>query len=332
MYFYKKGKGRYRKAPAGRAEGRARLGRAQGARSRADRGVGRGARRAAACPSALRAKLPMLLYRPDKNALEWKALAAACEAAQDQSAGAARGVRRDSVDARLSLRSLPRRGVSARHRVSRLGRAAGAARAAARRRARVLDRRRDDDRDRRRVLGARAAPTATIEIGIHIACPALAIPRGSALDAHRARAAVDRLHAGPQDHDAARRGGRARSRWRPGAPRPALSLYVEIDARRRAGRARDARRARARRRQPAPRRDRRCVRERAAVARRSAVDRTSCACCGSSRSTSSAARGKTDVNRDRLQLRRRLGRGARTAACRSCRASAAPRSTSWSPS
>src|SRR5437867_2791547 len=31
-------------------------------------------------PDALRAKLPMLLYKPDKNTLEWKALAAVCDA------------------------------------------------------------------------------------------------------------------------------------------------------------------------------------------------------------------------------------------------------------
>ena len=33
-------------------------------------------------PRVLRAKLPMLLYQPDKSALEWKALAAACDATQ----------------------------------------------------------------------------------------------------------------------------------------------------------------------------------------------------------------------------------------------------------
>src|SRR6185295_14133971 len=38
--------------------------------------------RAHRLPDAIRARLPMLLFAPDKNALEWKALAAACAGAQ----------------------------------------------------------------------------------------------------------------------------------------------------------------------------------------------------------------------------------------------------------
>ena len=79
MHFYKKGKGRYRKAPPESLKA-------------ALASVGRKAREAEqiaawvadlmhdSLPDALRAKLTMLLYKPDKNALEWKALAAACEA------------------------------------------------------------------------------------------------------------------------------------------------------------------------------------------------------------------------------------------------------------
>ena len=79
MHFYKRGKGRYRKAPpdALRAalasvERKAREAREVEAWA-AELVDGR-------LPDALRAKLPMLLYKPEKNALEWKALAAACEA------------------------------------------------------------------------------------------------------------------------------------------------------------------------------------------------------------------------------------------------------------
>jgi exoribonuclease II len=79
MYFYKRGKGRYRKAPpdalkAALASVERKLRESEQMASwEADL-------RAHRLPEALRAKLPMLLYKPDKNALEWKALAAACDA------------------------------------------------------------------------------------------------------------------------------------------------------------------------------------------------------------------------------------------------------------
>ena len=81
MFFYKRGKGRYRKAPPDalkaalasveRKHREAALMATWGEELRAQR-----------LPDALRTKLPMLLYKPDKNALEWKALAAVCEAEQ----------------------------------------------------------------------------------------------------------------------------------------------------------------------------------------------------------------------------------------------------------
>jgi exoribonuclease-2 len=79
MHFYKKGKGRYRKAPPDALKA---------ALASVERKARDGEQIAAwvaelvhdRLPEALRAKLPMLLYKPDKNALEWKALAAACEA------------------------------------------------------------------------------------------------------------------------------------------------------------------------------------------------------------------------------------------------------------
>jgi exoribonuclease-2 len=81
MYFYKRGKGRYRKAPAvGRAPARA-------SGERKKREAEQMAEwvddlRAGRLPDGIREKLPMLLYGPDKNTLEWKTLAAASEAAQ----------------------------------------------------------------------------------------------------------------------------------------------------------------------------------------------------------------------------------------------------------
>ena len=81
MYFYKRGKGRYRKAPPDALKA---------ALASVDRKKREGEQlahwrdelRADRLPDALRARLPMLLYKPDKNALEWKALAAACDIAR----------------------------------------------------------------------------------------------------------------------------------------------------------------------------------------------------------------------------------------------------------
>ena len=79
MHFYKKGKGRYRKAPADALKA---------ALASVERKARESEQIAAwvselaqnRLPDALRARLGMLLYKPDKNALEWKALGAACEA------------------------------------------------------------------------------------------------------------------------------------------------------------------------------------------------------------------------------------------------------------
>ena len=79
MHFYKRGKGRYRRAPPEA------LAAALASVERKKREALQIAHwsdelRARRLPEPLRAKLAMLLYKPDKNALEWKALAAACEA------------------------------------------------------------------------------------------------------------------------------------------------------------------------------------------------------------------------------------------------------------
>jgi len=79
MYFYKRGRGRYRKAPPDAL---------RSALASVERKLRESEQMAAweaelhahRLPDSLRAKLPMLLYKPDKNALEWKALAAASDA------------------------------------------------------------------------------------------------------------------------------------------------------------------------------------------------------------------------------------------------------------
>jgi exoribonuclease-2 len=79
MHFYKRGKGRYRKAPPDALA--AALASMERKRREAEQTADWIAELSASrLPAALAARLPMLLYRPDKNTLEWKALAAACAA------------------------------------------------------------------------------------------------------------------------------------------------------------------------------------------------------------------------------------------------------------
>ncbi|NDP43223.1 MAG: RNB domain-containing ribonuclease, partial [Aromatoleum sp.] len=81
MYFYKRGKGRYRKAPPDAL--RAALASVERKKRDGEQmAAWEDDLRSRRLPEALRAKLPMLLYKPDKNTLEWKALAAAGDALQ----------------------------------------------------------------------------------------------------------------------------------------------------------------------------------------------------------------------------------------------------------
>ncbi|MBS1155057.1 MAG: ribonuclease [Proteobacteria bacterium] len=81
MYFYRKGRGRYKAAPeenlkaALAGQERKRIEAEQMAAWQAELLEDR-------LPAALLAKLPMLLHRPDKNSIEWKALSAAAESVQ----------------------------------------------------------------------------------------------------------------------------------------------------------------------------------------------------------------------------------------------------------
>jgi len=78
MYFYKKGKGRYKAAPADALKAalasveKKRLQAEQKQRHVDELAAGR-------LPDALRPLVSKLLYAPDRNSLEWKALEAACE-------------------------------------------------------------------------------------------------------------------------------------------------------------------------------------------------------------------------------------------------------------
>ncbi len=82
IYFYKKGRGRYKAAPEAVAEGRAGRHRKEEA---AGAGAGRLCRRAEgrhACPTRCRPLATQLLFKPDKNSIEYKALDAAASELQ----------------------------------------------------------------------------------------------------------------------------------------------------------------------------------------------------------------------------------------------------------
>jgi exoribonuclease-2 len=79
MYFYKKGRGRYKAAPPEALK--AALASVERKRRQAELRQEYEARLARGeLPPALRAKLPELLYTPDRGSIEWKALESACAA------------------------------------------------------------------------------------------------------------------------------------------------------------------------------------------------------------------------------------------------------------
>ncbi|SFO00094.1 exoribonuclease-2 [Formivibrio citricus] len=81
MYFYRKGKGRYKAAPEENLK--AALAGQERKRIEAEQmAAWQDELRANKLPAAFSAKLNMLLHRPDKNSIEWKALAAASDAEQ----------------------------------------------------------------------------------------------------------------------------------------------------------------------------------------------------------------------------------------------------------
>ena len=180
MHFYKKGKGRYKAAPAEALK--AALAGVERKRREAEQiAADAQALQAHRLPDALREKLPMLLYQPDKQALETKALMAACDALHTNplalldACGAIpsthdyhfnrflfeafpRGIDFPSLPEPQPAPELPLAPV----------------------RAFSIDDATTTEIDD--AFSVRLLANGHLEIGIHIAAPALAIPRGTPLD------------------------------------------------------------------------------------------------------------------------------------------------------
>ncbi len=224
MHFYKKGKGRYRKAPPD-------------ALKAALASVERKAREATQVagwvdelsagklPDAMAAKRTMLLYKPDKNTLEWKALATACAALKTNPVGLLarcgaipsthdyhyeaflvqafpHGIGFPAWGALPPLPDLPTANVRAfsvdDHTTTEI-----------------------DD-----AFSARELANGHVEIGIHIAAPALAIARGRPLD-RIARERLSTVYMPGRKITMLPDEAVAAFTLAAGEVRPALSLYVE---------------------------------------------------------------------------------------------------------
>ncbi|MBL8508991.1 MAG: RNB domain-containing ribonuclease, partial [Chitinimonas sp.] len=81
MYFYRKGRGRYKAAPEDNLRA-AKSGMEKKAREAALMAEWQRELQAGTLPEALKSHIRTLLHRPDKNTIEWKAVAAAADAAQ----------------------------------------------------------------------------------------------------------------------------------------------------------------------------------------------------------------------------------------------------------
>jgi len=227
MYFYRKGRGRFRKAPPDALKA------ALASVARKEREAREIAQwtaelTASRLPPALAARLDMLLYRPDKNAPEWKALNAASEAARTSPVQVLRACgaiasthdyhfRRFIVDAFPHGVDFPDWG--ALPHVPELPVAAV--------RAFSIDDASTTEIDD--AFSVRDAGDGRHEIGIHIACPAIAIPRGTSLDAI-ARQRLSTVYMPGRKLTMLPDEVVGLFTLAEGGTPPALSLYIETDA------------------------------------------------------------------------------------------------------
>ncbi len=224
MHFYKKGKGRYRKAPPDSLK--AALASVERKQREAEQMAGWVAELVAhRLPETMRARLPMLLYKPDKNTLEWKALSAACDAAKT-----------NPVEMLAACGAIPSTHEYHFNRFLTEAFPAGVAFPAwgmlseppelptAPAHAFSIDDATTTEIDD--AFSVRELPNGNVEVGIHIACPALAMARGSALDAI-ARSRLSTVYMPGRKLTMLPDEAVAAFTLKAGASPPALSLYVE---------------------------------------------------------------------------------------------------------
>ena len=227
MYFYKRGKGRYRKAPADAlAAALASVERKK--REAVQIAAWSDALRQGVLPPELAAKRAMLLYKPDKNALEWKALAAAADAERKPplvvlaNAGAVPSTHDYHYEAFLA-QAFPRgtafAALPALPPLPELPVAAGV-------RAFSIDDATTTEIDD--AFSVRELAGGRVEVGVHIAAPALSIARGSPHDA-AARARLSTVYMPGRKITMLPDDVVVSFSLAAGAPRPALSLYIELD-------------------------------------------------------------------------------------------------------
>jgi exoribonuclease-2 len=227
MHFYKKGKGRYKAAPAEALK--AALASAERKRHEAGQVAAWAEElKAHRLPAALRSALPMLLYKPDKQTLETRALTLACEALHTNpltllAACGAIPSTHDYHFNRFVFEAFQR----------------GMAFApfpelpptpelpAATVRAFSIDDAATTEIDD--AFSVRPLRNGNLEIGIHIAAPALAILHGSALDAI-ARARLSTVYMPGRKITMLPEAVIARFSLAHGAEPPALSLYLETSS------------------------------------------------------------------------------------------------------
>ncbi|HEY3178404.1 MAG TPA: RNB domain-containing ribonuclease [Casimicrobiaceae bacterium] len=226
MHFYRKGKGRYRKAPPEALKAAlASIERKKREAAQTDEWVGALVRNE--LPDELRSKLSMLLYRPDKNTLEWKALARACDA-----------TRKGAVELLAACGAIPSTHEYHFNRFVAEAFPRGVAFPPAIASAPVPDLPLADVRafsiddatttEIDDAFSVTALHDARFRIGIHIACPALAIARDSPQDAV-ARERLSTVYMPGRKLTMLPDNVVAEFTLAAQSSRPALSLYIETD-------------------------------------------------------------------------------------------------------
>jgi exoribonuclease II len=226
MHFYRKGKGRYRKAPPDALKAAlASVARKKREAEQSDEWIeALGERR---LPEAFAGRLTMLLYRPDKNSLEWKALARACDLHKTNpvellaACGAIPSTHDYHFD-RFLTEAFPQGSAFPTHAALPPLPELRPAQV----RAFSIDDATTTEIDD--AFSVTELPNGGTRIGIHIACPALAIARGSSYDSI-ARARLSTVYMPGRKLTMLPDDLVAEFTLRAGAVPPALSMYVEID-------------------------------------------------------------------------------------------------------